>query len=103
MSNGGKHSCWLLLSGVGELEWVKPGGGGAKITTCTFDETSGRGRGRVDASEEKASCRVCVLARVCLHRVRERVREKKRNGSVVLFLHEMFTVDTADESVVHLL
>lgn len=26
MSNGGKHSCWLLLSGVGELEWVKSRG-----------------------------------------------------------------------------
>lgn len=42
MSNRGKHSCWLLLSGVGELEWVKPRGKTqrAKITVHTFDVRS---------------------------------------------------------------
>lgn len=42
MSNRGKHSCLLLLSGVGELEWIKPRGKTqrAKITTCAFDVIS---------------------------------------------------------------
>ena len=47
MSNGGKHSCWLLLSGVGELEWVKSRGKTRerkeekkKIAARAFDVTS---------------------------------------------------------------